>query len=204
MITIYGKVRSRAPRVLWLADEIGLDYQHVPTDHRAGEAKEPEFLAINPNGKIPVLVDGDLTLVESMAINLYLARKYAKAPLWPTSEGDQALVNQWSYWGMTGIEPGLLKILIEILFKTEEERDSSVIDAAAEELKRPLTVLENHLSDRDYLLGGEFTVADLNLASIISLQLFAEYDICAPYPRAQAWLNRCLSRPAFQQVMASG
>ena len=98
MITIYGRVYSRAPRVLWAAEEIGVPYEHVSVDHKTDEVLQPEFLAMNPNGKIPVMVDGDVTLFESMAINFYLATKYGE-DLLPNSAHDHARALQWTFWG---------------------------------------------------------------------------------------------------------
>ena len=102
---LYGIPGSRALRSIWAIEEVGIDYEHVPT-HFATDTKKPEFLKINPNGRIPTLVDGDLTLWESMAINLYLARTYG-GDLYPSEPRDQALTEQWSFWGMTEIEPPL-------------------------------------------------------------------------------------------------
>ena len=104
MIKIYGQIMSRAPRCLWLLEEADVPYELVPVNQMEGEAQKPEVLAVNPNGKVPAMEDGDLKLFESMAINLYLGRKYG-GPLWPSEEADQARTTQWSFWGMTEIEP---------------------------------------------------------------------------------------------------
>ena len=106
MIKLYGVPLSRAFRSLWALEEIGVEYENVPVNF-IGDSKKPEYLAINPNGRIPALVDGDLTLFESMAINLYLARKY-DGGLQPKALEDEARAVQWSFWGMTEIEPHLL------------------------------------------------------------------------------------------------
>jgi glutathione S-transferase len=204
MLKLYGRVRSRAPRCLWAAEEAGIEYQHIPTDHREGEASTPEFLAINPNGRIPTMVDGDLVLCESMAINLYLAQKYGGA-LWPASDADQALATQWSFWAMTEIEPSIIKILVQFIRVSEEDRDFDVIKAADEDMQRPLKVLEAHLADRDYLLGSSFTIADINLGSVMALAEFMPgfYDQrLTNYPKVAGWLKqRCLGRPAYEKIM---
>ena len=205
MITIYGRVYSRTPRVLWAAEEMGLAYKHVSVDHKAGDTSSPEFLAINPNGKIPALVDGDTKLFESMAINFYLAAKYA-TDLLPESETDRALALQWSFWGMSEIESKIITLFIELVRKSPAERSQSTIDEGRAQLDRMLAVLEEHLRDRYYLLGARFTIADLNLASIMALYKFIGpplADLLESFPKANAWLNdQCLSRPAFQKVMA--
>ena len=100
MIRIYGKPRSRTFRCLWMAEETGVPYENVKTEFDRGEARTPEFLRINPNGHVPALEDGDVRLFESLAINLYLARRYGGA-LWPRDVADEGRVFQWSIWAMT-------------------------------------------------------------------------------------------------------
>ena len=96
---LYGIPASRAFRSIWAAEEVGVDYELVPT-HFLGDSKKPDYLQINPNGRVPTLVDGDLVLFESMAINLYLAKKYG-GKLYPSDAADEARAIQWSFWGMT-------------------------------------------------------------------------------------------------------
>src|SRR5262245_65462598 len=107
MTKLYGVRQSRAMRSLWALEELGVPYEHVPIDF-VTEAKKPEFKAINPNGKIPALVDGEVTLFESLAINLYLAKKYDKAGIQPATLEDEARAIQWSVWATTEIEPLLI------------------------------------------------------------------------------------------------
>jgi glutathione S-transferase len=197
MIKIYGQIMSRAPRCLWALEETGVAYEHIPVNQMAGEGQKPEFLAINPNGKVPALVDGDVTLFESMAINLYLARRYGKA-LWPASEADQARAIQWSFWGMTEIEPPLVTLLMHMMFLPESERKPDRVGEANAALPRPLAVLDAHLKDRAYLLGDTFTIADLNLASIFSLAHLVKVDL-SPYANVSRWMGQCLSRPGFRK-----
>ncbi len=200
MIKIYGQLMSRAPRCLWLLEELGLEYEHIPVNQMEGETQKPEFLAVNPNGKVPAMQDDNVTLFESMAINLYLGKKYGNG-LWPSDEADQGRTTQWSIWGMTEIEPPVITMLVQKMFTPEGERDAAKIKEAEDMLPRPLKVLEAHLADRDYLLGSEFSLADLNLASVCSLLGMVGADL-APYPKASAWLNNCLSREAYTKLMA--
>lgn len=202
MIKIYGQLRSRAPRCLWALEELGLPYEHIPVNPMAGEAQKPEFLEINPNGKVPALVDGDLKLCESMAINLYLARRYdAGKGLWPQAEEDQARALQWSFWGMTEIEPPFITLLVQKVFAPEDQRKPDREQEARAALPRPLKVLDAHLAERPYLLGERFTIADLNLASILTLATLLDYDLAA-YRNVKRWLDVCLARPAYRQVMS--
>ncbi len=111
MIRIYGTPMTRAIRPLWLLEELGVPYELVRTDFAGGATRTTEFLKINPNGHVPALVDGDLVLFESMAINLYLAEKYGKGTLWPGSEHDRAQTVQWSFWAITECEAYLFDAL---------------------------------------------------------------------------------------------
>ncbi len=198
MIKLYGISRSRAARSLWALEEIGIEYENSPT-HFTGDTKKPDFLAINPNGRVPVLVDGDLTLFESMAINLYLAKKY-DGGLQPKTLEDEARAVQWSFWGMTELEAQLIQMLLNTVMLPEAERDPSKIEAAVEALERPLRVLDGALADRAYLLGDSFTIADLNVASVLSLANIVKFDL-GGYTNVKRWFNACLSRPAFSRAL---
>jgi glutathione S-transferase len=200
MIKLYGVPMSRALRCLWALEEIGLDYENVAVNF-VEEAKKPQYLAINPNGRIPALVDGDLTLFESMAINLYLAKKY-DGGLQPKSLEDEARAVQWSFWGMTELEPHLLKLLQHRVLLPEDQRNASEAEAGAEALQAPLGVLDGALADRAYLLGDAFSIADLNVASVLSWAIFVGLDL-AGFPRAKAWFDACLGRPAVARARGS-
>ena len=120
MIKLFGIPGSRALRSIWMMEEIGIDYEHVHINF-SGESKSPDYLAINPNGRIPALIDDDLVLFESMAINLHLAKKYG-GNLYPDNVNDQARATQWSVWGISEIEPLQMQIVIQKLFTPEEMR----------------------------------------------------------------------------------
>jgi glutathione S-transferase len=200
MTTLYGTSQSRAARSLWALEELGVKYTHVPTSFN-GETRTPEFLKINPNGHVPALEDDGEIFWESMAINLHLAEKYGKAPMWPASVTDRGHAYQWSFWAMTEIEPHLLAILMHKLFLPAEQRSEKAVAAASDALKAPLGVLDAHLKGRQYLLANDFTIADLNTASVLSLAAFVQHDISST-PAAKAWYDRCLARPAFQKASA--
>ena len=194
--TIYGVSGSRALRSLWAIEEVGIEYTHVAT-HFFNDSKTDEYLAVNPNGRIPALVDGDLTLFESMAINLYLTKKYAPA-LYPSSDGEQAKAIQWSVWAISEIEPQQMQIVIQKFFN-RDNIDQSVIDSATENVQRPLAVLNEHLADREYLLGDSFSVADLNVAGVMLLMQMIDFDLSA-YPNIQNWTSRCYERDALKRA----
>ena len=197
MIKLYGIARSRAMRPLWMLEELGLPYEQVKVSF-AGDTRKPEFLRLNPNGHIPVLQDGDLTLFESLAINLYLARKYDKG-LWPKTIEGEAKAYQWSIWAMTELEEPLLTVLLNRAFLPETQRDAKKADEAAERVKTPLKVLEGQLTG-DYLGGKDFTVTDLNVASVLSWAPLGGLDLSIA-PKSQAWLGRCTARPGYARFM---
>lgn len=202
MLKIYGVPQSRAFRALWMAEECGVPYENVPTSFK-GDSRKPEFLAINPNGHIPAIQDGGLTLWESMAINLYLARKYGNE-IAPKSVEEEATAAQWSFWVMTECEKHILAALSNRVMLPEDERDPKAVEAAIEALKRPMAVLEDAIKKGGgHLMGGRFTVADLNVASVFSW-LRAAREAFEPYPTIAAWLRECTGRPACKKVQGMG
>jgi glutathione S-transferase len=199
MLTLYGTSKSRSARSLWALEELGLKYEHVPVE--VPKAKSPEHLQRNPNGHIPVLNDDGHYLWESMAINLYLAEKYGKPPFWPATSDGHGDCYKWSFFGMTEIEPHLMTILRNRLFLPADQRDEKAIQNATESLKAPLKVLDDQLKSRPHLLGNDFSVADLNVAAVLSFALLVKLDMSAT-PAAQAWLQKCIGREANQRVRA--
>ena len=199
-IKIYGPAASRAARALWIVHELDIPFEHIAKEMK--DLKNPDYLKVNPNGKVPALVDGEFKLFESMAINLYLAARFNKDGFLPASLEDQALCHQWSFWGMTEIEKPLLTVLIDMFMTAPDKRKPDAVAEAQKALPKPFGVLDAALEGRDYLLGSSFTVADLNLASICSWAKPTKYDF-GPFPNVGAWLDRCLSRPAFKAAKAT-
>jgi glutathione S-transferase len=194
MLKIYGTTRSRAVRALWAAEEFGVAYEHVPIALQ--ETRSTDYLKVNPNGHVPAIDDDGTVLFESMAINLYLAEKYGKAPLWPSNIGDRGRAFQWSFWGMLECESHIITVFANRMMRPEPERDEKAALAALEALKKPLKVLDDALKDRPFLLGNEFSVADLNVAGVLMLGTFINLDMSAT-PKVAAWLGKCLARPAL-------
>ena len=194
MLTLYGSMISRAHRVVWMLKELGLSFEHVPTNFFDGSTHQPAFLAINPNGRVPALNDDGLLLWESLAINLYLAKKYG-GPLAPENYREDALATQWSFWVATEIEkPLLLASANRALFAKEQRSEEEALLAIAK-LGRPFKVLDTHLAGTRYLLGERFTVADLNVATVMDLAPQCGIDLEA-WPQVNEWHQRCLARPA--------
>jgi glutathione S-transferase len=196
-LRIYGVARTRAFRVLWVAEELGLDYQHLPIEIGEAGARAPEFLAINPNGRLPVIVDGGFVLFESLAITLYLAKKHAR--LYPDTLAGEALAWQWSFWAIAEVDRGVNIWSLHAVRLPAAERDADKRDEALQVLGGPFKVLDAALAKRPYLVGDDFTIADLNVAAVISRAV--DMDL-AHVPNLDAWLRRCLDRPAARRALA--
>jgi glutathione S-transferase len=201
MLQIYGNPRSRAIRCLWMLEEVGQPYQLVDKSTRADELQASEYLRLNPNARIPTLVDGDVVLWESMAINLYLAQKY-DGPMHCRDAAVLGLAAQWSFWAMLELEHLLLNLLEHRALLAEFSRDPSAVERNELLLKRPLKVLNDALAPRGHLAGTGFTVADLNVASILIWAKMARLDLSA-CPGLKRWLDACLARPAYQRLRAA-
>jgi glutathione S-transferase len=195
---IYGSPMSRAARTMWCAKELGVPFDHV--DVPWDKLKEPNFLAINPNGKVPGFIDGNLKLFESLAINLYLAKKYGTGTLYPTNIEDEARVFQWTLWAATELEPLLLP---SVLVKLGISKDAEGAKAAASRAPGPMKVLDDHLKTHPWLVGDAFSVADLNAAGVVNFVNFGDIDISYA-PNVKAWLARCIARQAADKAAGTG
>lgn len=196
-IRLFGINRSRAGRTIWALEEIGLVYEQIPIDYRSDGTRTQEYLAVNPNGRIPTLIDGDLVLYESMAINHYLAERY-DGGLRPVGRKANACALMWSFWGSNEIENLLRPLLRNRLFLPEPDRDGAQGDLAASQLEKPLRILDDALAGRDYLLGP-LSIADLNLSHGMFWLPLAGVELAA-FPRVAAWLARLAQRPALQKT----
>ena len=194
-VKIFGIPQSRALRCLWMARELGVAHENVQV-HFTKARESPELMQINPNARIPAIEDGDFRLYESMAINFYLAKKYgARSDIAPTSLEDEARTIQWNFWVMTEIEKPLLTIMLHTVGMRPS--DDATLAQCKQELDRPLAVLNAELAAKDWIFGNKFTVADLNVASVMVWAKTAKLDMAA-YPRVADWLRRCMERPAFR------
>ena len=197
MVKLYGSSMSRAGRSLWALEEAGVKFEQVVV----AETRKPEYLKVNPNGHVPTLDDNETIIWESMAINLYVAEKYGKPPLWPSTVEGHGACYQWSLWCMTEVETPMIEIFQHRLMLPADQRDEKIVLARIETLKTPFKVLDDHLQKSEYLLGQDFTIADLNVASVMSIVRYLQLDL-SPTPTAQKWLQKCVERPANQRVSA--
>ena len=183
MLKLYGGARSRASIVQWYLEEIGIPYEFVLLDMQSGAHLQPEFLAINPMGKVPAIADGDYKLWESGAILLYLAEKYSQTP---TSLEQRGEIAQWILFANATLGPG-------IFVEASRERESA----------RLFPALNQIFEQQPYLLGDEFSVADVAVGSMLAyMPLMLKLDFNT-YPGIQDYLKRVTERPAYQKAMST-
>lgn len=180
MLKLYGVVLSRANRCIWMLEEAGLSYELVKTTAHPDDLRTHEYLRLNPNARMPTLVDGEFVVWESLAINPYLADKY-EGPLHAGSPEVRAQAAQWSIFAVLELESLARDLLDHRLNLAERAREASIAERSKLLLQRPIGVIEAVLCDRAYLLGESFTVADLNVASILSWAKRGQLD----FPHAQ-------------------
>ena len=210
-LKIYGIGPSRAVRPIWTALELGVSFELVSTPYAGGATRTPEFLAINPNGHIPALVDerpeGAVTVWESMACALYIARVHGQADgqsIAPATPREEAEALRWSFWTVTEMEVDALTVLMHRMAMPEDQRKPELADKAEARLKVPLAVLEKHLQAQSakgeaYLAANRFTVADVCVASVASW-IRPAAALLAQYPAVSSWLHACVERPAQKQA----
>jgi glutathione S-transferase len=207
-LTLYGNIEvTRTWKVAWMCRELGLQFQNNRTDGFLDPSwKSPEYLAINPNGLMPSIKDGEFVLWETMAINLYLAKKFGLGRLYPATQEGEALAWQWSFWATTRLEVPFLVVGVSNMDHapgSELERyflkhapmwTPDEVARSRAVLNGPFDVLDNKLAASPYMLGSEFSVADLNVAMIMSSNSIAKISLSGK-PNLVNWLQNCWSRP---------
>ena len=201
MYEVYGMPRTRTTRVVWALEELEVDYAYHLVDLLKGEGQRPEYLRMNPSGKVPVLVDGDLVLSESAAICAYLGDKYPERLLVPRcGTVERAKYDQWSYFVLTELEQPLWTAFKHRFVYPAEMRVPAILEVAPREFGRAAALLARGLEGKDYLVGDKFTLADLLAAHTLV------WARGLKIPHGQAGLEdyeqRICSRPAFARMRA--
>ena len=191
---------TRSIRVRWTLQELGVEFESIPINLLAGEHLQPKFLKINPAGKIPVLVDDDLVLTESVAIVLYLADKYSNKGLVPTELKERAQVNRWLLFAATELEQPLWRIARNTMLYPEDQRLPADVVLASQEFKAMAAVLEEHMQQRQFVVGDRVTVADFVAA--YTLDWANEDRLLDDCPQLLAYMKRMYARPNAPQRIA--
>ncbi|WP_286239273.1 glutathione S-transferase family protein [Neptuniibacter halophilus] len=201
MIKVYGSVYSRASMVMCVLETLGLEYEYIPHLPKGKEIKQDDYLAMNPNGKVPTLVDGDLVLWETQAILFYLVDKYGNGQLWSNRPEGRADIYRWSLFVSNQLELFALDLFIQNKFVPEELRDEAIILRAQAELDKHLPILNSHLEGREFVAGDSLSVADIHGATILSWAKLVGYDF-KQFPNVDAWIKRQIKSEAQQKVNA--
>lgn len=200
MMKLYGFGPTRSLRALWGLKELGLEFEFIPVNLQAGEHKRPEFLKLNPAGKVPVLVDGDLVLTESAAIVLYLAEKYPEKKLMPSRLEERAQVYRWVMFAMTELEQPLWRMAKHRFLYPENKRLPQDIDLARDDFTAMAAVLDRHMSGRQYIVGDHITAADCVTAYLMDWA--NEHQLLDGFPNLKAYLQRMYQRSTAPQRIA--
>ncbi len=200
MIHFYGAPNSSAGRTHLVLEEAGVPYEHHYVNLRDAAARA-EYVKVNPLGKVPFLVDGELRLHESIAINFYLCERYAPQ-LWSSDVAERARIYAWSLWGISTLQPEVARAMRHGFMVPAEQRSAYELEHGTKTAQRYLDELEQLLPASGHLVAGKVTVADLNVGSVVNLA--AAFKAATLGPRVQAWLDALKARPAWQKVAARG
>lgn len=190
---LYEFAPTRSIRVRWILQELGVEFEAISINMRAGEHRTPDFLTINPTGKLPVLIDGEHIITESVAIALYLGEKYPESNLVPTDLLLRAQLYRWLLFTATELEQPLWRIARHTFIYPEELRLPAEIPLARQDFTSMAVVLENHLLDRQFVVGEHVTVADFVLA--YTLDWANEVQLLATFPTLVDYMERMYKRP---------
>ncbi|MBN3828275.1 glutathione S-transferase family protein [Burkholderia sp. Ac-20384] len=197
---LYGFAGTRSQRALWGLKELDADFEFISVNLLQGEHKRPEFLRLNPAGKVPVLVDGDLVIPESAAIVLYLADKYPEKALLPVDPALRAEAYRWVMFAVTELEQPLWRITRHSFIYPPEKRSPADIELAREDFKTMAAILDKHLEGRVFIVGDTLTVADCVTAYLIDWA--GECNLIESFPQLRAYLERLYARPKAPQRIA--
>lgn len=197
---LYGFAGTRSQRALWGLKELDADFEFISVNLLQGEHKRPEFLRLNPAGKVPVLVDGDLVIPESAAIVLYLADKYPQKALLPADPALRAQAYRWVMFAVTELEQPLWRITRHSFIYPPEKRSPADIELAREDFRTMAAILDKHLEGREFIVGDTLTVADCVTAYLIDWA--GECNLIESFPQLRAYLERLYARPKAPQRIA--
>ena len=204
MITVHGRTTSsNVQLVMWAVGELGLPHRRLDVGGSFGGTDTPEYRAMNPNGLVPVLQDGDVTLFESAAILRYLAARYGEESFWPKDPAKRAPLDQWAEWGKITFAPTVLRMFTQFVRVRDADRDPAVTTAIAKDIARLATILDERLGKGPSLAGQVLTFADITVGNLLYRYMTLPFER-AQTPNLDAYYKRLTERPAFaEHVMVS-
>jgi len=202
MLKLYGQYRSRAFRVAWLLKESAIPYEHVNVtiNVEGATCKDPAYVALNPNARVPTIDDDGFVMWESAAINLYLAEKY-RSPLWPKDMQGKGRAYQWAFFVANDVEPHMITVMQNRVMFAPEKRNPALADAADEKLQPRLMVLDDFLRKNAFFDIDRWGLADFMVASVCYSFTVMKYDL-SKYPHFRKWLMASIERPKAKEARA--
>ncbi|UQA59121.1 glutathione S-transferase family protein [Polyangium aurulentum] len=200
-LKLYYAPMTSADRVHWALEELGVPYEKVKLDLAAGEQRKPEYLALNPNGKVPLLVAEGKPIFEGLAILLYLGERFGvDKGLFPPPNADRAEAFKWMAWASVTLYEATVRLLRNTLERfPADERNPKVAEGARNDLAQAIGILDRELDGKEYLVGNQFSLADIAVVS--ALPFLARFGVdLSPFTNVNAWIERCTSRPAAKRV----
>jgi glutathione S-transferase len=199
MLTIYGRTNSaNVQKVLWCLAELGVPYQRIDAGLAHGRNNEPWYLALNPNGRVPLLVDGAFSLWESNTIVRYLASKHGLGSLCPSTHEARALAERWMDWQLSTLAAPVSSVFQALYRNSPEQRDAATIERHTREANRAVRLLEAHLARQPFVAGSDFSMGDLAVGTMVHRWLEMAGIERPPLPASHAWRARLAERPAFR------
>ena len=200
MLKVWGRRSSfNVQKVMWLVDELGIEREHIPAGGDFGGLDTPEFLAMNPHGRVPVIQDGDVVVWESHAILRYLAAVHGQGRFWAEDAAERSQAEQWMDWSQVSLQPDFLIGVFWGFYRTPEHlRDMRAVEAKVARCAAHMRLLDRVLADRPYLGGEELTLADIPAGT--ALYRYFGLEIERPgVPNVEAWYARLQQRPAYRE-----
>ena len=201
MLKIWGRLTSvNVQKVVWCADELGLDYERIDAGGKFGIVATSEYRAMNPNGLVPVIEHDGFVLWESNAIVRYLAARFGEGSLWPTDLHMRADADRWMDWQAVALNPSVGPVFIQLIRTEAEKRDATVIENARIDAEKKLAILDAHLATREFVAGASFTMGDIPLGCSVDrwLKLPIAREV---HPNVERWHAQLRARPGMKQVV---
>jgi glutathione S-transferase len=198
MITLYGRRSScNVQKAMWVLHELGIDHEHIELGGGFGGLDTPEFLAMNPRGRVPVLRDDDVLVTESDAIVRYVAARYGEGILWLTDPGRRTAIDQWLAWAATTLQPPWIELFWRLVRTPVEKRNLELIARLTVGSIAQFQTLDEHLAQHAYLAGDTFSLADIPAG--MTLYRWFEMEVDRPaMPNLERWYETLQERPAYQ------